>query len=119
MKDAGPRSSSAFEGEFIETQVAKIETIMKMIAGEAQIQMNREESSVVGNPKQWKKLVHARYGWSGDVLVKCTDENEAIKLYQRVEGKVLEMGGGGRVTIEIIPHAKVVLDARRSRAALS
>ena len=106
-------------GEFIETQAANIETIMKMIAKEAQIHVDTEESNVVGNPKQWKKLIHARYGWSGDVLVKCTDEDEAIRLYQRVEGKALEIGGGGKVTIEIFPHAKVILDARTSRAASS
>ena len=101
-------------GEYIETQAEKAADIMKMISRKAQIQIENEEAAVVGNKKQWKKLVDARFGWRGDILLKCNDAEEAIKLYQGVEGKALEIGDGGRITIEIIPHAKVIIEARNA-----
>ena len=99
-------------GEFIETRSNQAEKIMKMMAEEAQIQIDEEESGVVSGKKQWKKMVDARTGWKGDVLLRCAAVEEGIKLFRSVEGKTIEVGEGGKITVEIIPHASVVQEAR-------
>ena len=99
-----------FRGGFIETRSNQAEKIMKMMAEEAQIQIDEAESGVVS--KQWKKMVDARTGWKGDVLLRCAVVEEAIKLFRSVEGKNIEVGEGGKITVEIIPHASVVQEAR-------
>ena len=90
---------------------------MEMIARESAVPINKEEAETVGDAKQWKKLEDARYGWRGDILMKCKDEEEVCQLFRRIDGKAFGVGAGGRISIEIIPHARIIQDARRSGIA--
>ena len=105
-------------GEFIEARGEEASKFIDMITKAAEIKADEKESEIITNKGQWKRLTDHRYGWRGDILMKCEDTDKVIELYKKVEGKTIEMGEGSKVTIEIIPHAKLVVEARRRATSL-
>ena len=99
-------------GEFIEARKGEINELMKMIAVAGGIRINEAESEVVSEAAQWKAMVDSRTGWRGDVMMKCDTSEDIFKLFEKVEGKAFNVGTFGKITIEIIPHAKLVIEAR-------
>ena len=105
-------------GEFIEAQEDQAPRIVQMIAEKSQTKLDEEESAVVAGKHQWKKIKDPRTGWKGDILIKCSDEDEVIKIYRLIEGKALELGDDGRITVEVIPHARLAIEARNRASPL-
>ena len=103
-------------GEFIEVRHKEAKDMMRMIADEAEIEIFNEESEVINGGKEWKMLTDARYGWKGDILLKCTSVEQVLKLFKKVEGKAFDVGDSGKVSIEVLPHARLVIDARNKSA---
>lgn len=99
-------------GEFIEAQESQIQKIVKMFGEATQLNFEAEESPVVASRYQWKKIKDSRTGWKGDILFKVKDTDEIFRMFRLTEGKTIELGDEGKVTIEIIPHAKLVIEAR-------
>lgn len=104
--------------ELIETQEEQVHKVIKMVTEKTQIKIGEEESPVVAGKRQWKKIKDARTGWKRDVLLKCSDTDEVIKIFRLIEGRAIEMGEDGRVTVEIIPHAKMAIEARNKSSPL-
>ena len=105
-------------GEFIEARGEQAKKFMNMISRATLIQCEEDESEVVTNKGQWKKLMDPRFGWRGDVILKCESADKVIDIYRQIEGKAIELGEGARVTIEVIPHAKLVIEARKRATPL-
>ena len=105
-------------GEFIETRGDQAQTFMKMISKATLVQFDEEESEIVINKGQWKKLSDPRFGWKGDIITKCESAEKIIDIYKLIEGKTIEMGEGARITVEVIPHARLVIEARTRATSL-
>ena len=57
----------------------------------------------------------ARYGWSGDILIMLSSIEEVIRLFMTLDGKAIEVGGGGRIVIEVLPHISLLEKVRNSQ----
>ena len=100
------------KGEFIEVYKPQVEKIVAMIADAAQVPFDAEESLTIAKRKQWKKIEDTRVGWKGDLLLRCDSVDEVLKLFNKIEGKTIEVGDMGKVSVEVIPHARIAVDAR-------
>ena len=66
---------------------------------------------------QWALLQDARHGWRGNVVTRLGTKEEVLHMFTMLEGKVIEVAGGGRMVIEVLPHISLMLEARSARAA--
>ena len=71
---------------------------------------------VVAGQHQWAMIRDARYGWRGEILTQCANEAEVLRLYGCVNGKTIGTAQGGKILVEIMPHASLVLRARNAAA---
>jgi hypothetical protein len=99
-------------GEFIGARLEESPRFMAMIATAAQVPLQQQESEAVSSQYQWRTLKDARFGWRGDVLIRCSSKEEVLKLFAAIEGKTIDVPGGGKITIEVIPHVSLIDEAR-------
>ena len=104
-----------FGGEFVKARADEAENFMRMLQDTAQIQFLSQESEAVSSEYQWRKIQDARFGWKGDVVLQCNTKEEVLRLFAAAEGKTIEVPGGGRISIEIIPHVSLAEESRNAR----
>ena len=102
-------------GELIGARAEEAPRFIQMVAAASEIPFQEKETDTTGTQHQWRTLKDARYGWRGDVMLRCGSREEVIKLYKAVEGKAIDVPGGGKISIEVIPHVALIDDAREAR----
>ena len=88
-----------------------------MIADSTYIPLQDHEEDIISKPYQWHLMKDARFGWRGDILLRCGSKEEVTKLFVMIEGKAVDVAGGGKISIEVIPHISIVEQARDAKRA--
>jgi len=104
-------------GEFVEARRGEVGDYVRMVKEATGIPLANEATEIVKEMYQWALLQDARHGWRGNVVTRLGTKEEVLHMFTMLEGKVIEVAGGGRMVIEVLPHISLMLEARSARAA--
>ena len=105
-----------FTGEHVGARIVELDGFVALVGAATQIPFANEARGVINVAYHWKPLADARFGWKGD-LDRCKAKDEIIQLYSQAEGKTIEIPGGGKIVVEIIPNITMIAEARNFRLA--
>ena len=104
-------------GEYIGARLDEVSAFVKMMAEASQVPLLPQAVEVVTEAFQWKPMLDARYGWKGYVLTRVNTTEEVIRIFRTLDGKAINVAGGGKIVIEVIPHVSLVEAARNAGGA--
>jgi len=103
-----------FSGEFIEARLEEAGKLVQMVGAVAGFPFEAVGREAVHGKHQWAMIQDARYGWRGEILTQCGSEEEVLHLFQEVNGKTIGTAQGGKILVEVFPHASLILRARNA-----
>ena len=99
-------------GEYVASRKKEVCDFVRMMSEATQIPFEKTSAELVTKPYQWKELQDARYGWKGDVVMKVEKKEEVVRLFSKLEGKSIDVAGGGKIVIEVLPHISLIEEIR-------
>ena len=102
-------------GEFVGVRANEGGEFVRMIRSTTGVPLQETESTMIREAYQWTMLKDARFGWRGDILLRVAAKEEVLHMFGSLEGKAINVPGGGRIIIEVMPHISLLDEARARR----